>query len=88
MAKFSHYCYGSLYYRVDISGTTYQFPIDTVERGPSETHDEMGLSFIDTETLLLSSDLGTTSFGAEIRGSELIRWIQMAVANGSLIKVG
>jgi hypothetical protein len=36
----------------------------------------------------LSSDLGTTAFGAEIKASELIRWIGKALEKGELIKVG
>jgi hypothetical protein len=36
----------------------------------------------------LSEDLGTTSYGAEIKVSELIRWIGKALEKGELIKVG
>jgi hypothetical protein len=36
----------------------------------------------------LSEDLGITPFGAEVKGSELIRWIQKAMKNEQLIKVG
>lgn len=36
----------------------------------------------------LSEDLGTTAFGAEIKASELIRWIGKALEKGELIKVG
>ena len=36
----------------------------------------------------LSSDLGTTVFGAEIKASELIRWIGKALEKRELIKVG
>jgi len=36
----------------------------------------------------LSSDLGSTPFGAEVKGSELIRWIQKAIDAGEFIKVG
>lgn len=36
----------------------------------------------------LSEDLGTTSFGAEIKASELNRWIAKAFEKGELIKVG
>ncbi len=35
----------------------------------------------------LSSDLGTTSFYAEIKGSELSRWITKAIDKGEFIKV-
>jgi hypothetical protein len=36
----------------------------------------------------LSEDLGTTAFNAEIKASELIRWIGKALEKGELIKVG
>ena len=36
----------------------------------------------------LSSDLGTTSFYNEMKGSELSRWIQKAIKNEEFIKVG
>jgi hypothetical protein len=35
----------------------------------------------------LSSDLGTTTFSAEMRGSELNRWIAKAIKSGEFIKV-
>lgn len=38
--------------------------------------------------LSLSEDLGITSFDAEIKGSELSRWIQKAIKNEQFIKVG
>ena len=33
----------------------------------------------DVETVVLSSDLGSTIFNPEIRGSELFRWIKKAI---------
>jgi hypothetical protein len=36
---------------------------------------------------VLSSDLGTTTFSAEMRGSELNRWIAKAIKSGEFIKV-
>ena len=36
----------------------------------------------------LSEDLGTTSFGAEIKGSELSRWIGKAIDKDQFTKVG
>jgi hypothetical protein len=37
---------------------------------------------------ILSEDLGITPFYADIRGSELIRWIQKAIKNEQFIKIG
>lgn len=76
MARFSHYMGGNLYYHVDLVDGTYQFPIATIE---SANDGEFGVQ--------LSSDLGTTSFYAEIRGSELSRWISKAIKNEAFIKL-
>jgi hypothetical protein len=81
MANFSHYCAGNLYYTVMIEDSKYQFPLETVE------YEEYGSTFTQGN-MSLSSDLGTTSFGTEIKASELIRWIGKALEKGELIKVG
>jgi hypothetical protein len=88
MAQFSHYCHGKLYYKIVVMEELYQFPISTVEEGPTFNDDESGLSMYEIETVVLSSDLGTTEFGAEIKGSELNRWIAKAIDKGEFIKVG
>ena len=88
MAYFSHYCAGNLYYNIVVMEELYQFPISTVEEGPTFNDDESGLSMYEIETVVLSSDLGTTNFNAEIRGSELARWITKAIKNETFIKLG
>jgi len=87
MAKFSHYLKGNLYYTVELVSGTYQFPIPTVEEGPTFNDDESGLSMYETETVVLSADLGTTSFYNEMRGSELNRWVLKAIDSEEFIKV-
>jgi len=77
-AIFSHYCSGSIYYTVEISGDIFQFPIETVEY--YEVADGQG-------ELGLSSDLGTTSFYKEMKGSELNRWIGKAIDNNEFNKI-
>ena len=77
MAGFSHYMGGNLYYQVELADGVYQFPIATIE---SANDGEFGIQ--------LSSDLGTTTFPAEIRGSELARWISKAIKNETFIKLG
>lgn len=82
MAGFSHYKAGKLFYNVELSDGVYQFPIVTVERiqfGIEETAYR--------DSYHLSSDLGETSFNAEIRGSELARWIQKAIKNDEFKKL-
>lgn len=102
MAKFSHYQSGNLFYTVDIAEGKYQFPIPVVET-KSETilvaetqKDENGDDKLVAVpkiflSLSLSEDLGITPFEAEVRGSELIRWIQKAMnkfEGSEFIKVG
>ena len=100
MAKFSHYQSGDLFYTVELADGKYQFPIAVVEDGPVSVREETpvdeegneiltrtGMTVV-THTKVLSEDLGITPFGAEVRGSELIRWIQKAIKNESFIKVG
>lgn len=77
VAKLSHYVSGNLYYTVKLESGVYQFPIATVE----ENVDDFYKSF------KLSSDLGTTTFSAEMRGSELNRWIAKAIKSSEFIKV-
>jgi hypothetical protein len=84
LAKFSHYVNGNLYYKVDVMDGTYQFPIKTVQK--SYVMDTRQVEKI--PTLVLAEDLGTTTFDAEIKGSELIRWIEKAIDNEDFIKVG
>lgn len=94
MAKFSHYQSGDLYYTVEIASGKYQFPISVVET-KSETiivleKDASGIieSPKLVSTLILSEDLGITPFDAEVRGSELIRWVQKSIKNEQFIKIG
>lgn len=79
MANFSHYCAGNLYYNIVVMEELYQFPIETLD-----VHTSIGIPM----AIRLSEDLGTTNFNAEIRGSELARWIAKAIKNETFIKVG
>lgn len=79
MAKFSHYVSGNLYYNVELADGIYQFPISTIETYFGD---------FDIEMMCLSSDLGTTVFNAEVKGSELNRWISKAIDKGEFTKVG
>jgi hypothetical protein len=97
MAKLSHYVSGNLYYTVELSDGVYQFPIATVEESLTEEvefDDSLGTLSINgtkqlayVKTIQLSSDLGTTTFESEMKGSDLNRWIGKAVTKGEFIKV-
>ena len=79
MAKFSHYVSGNLYYKVELNDGIYQFPISTIE--------EREQIFDSVPGIQLSSDLGTTTFEAEMKGSDLNRWISKAIDNNEFIKL-
>ena len=80
MASFSHYVGGNLYYNIIVLGELYQFPIATVE--------EREVIFDSVPSIKLSEDLGTTEFGALIKGSELNRWISKAIDKDEFTKIG
>ncbi len=85
MAKFSHYISGNLYYTVELVDGIFQFIIPTIEVDyiePLEDGED------EREIIKLSEDLGSTSFEKEMRGSELIRWIQKSISSNDFIKVG
>ena len=89
MAKFSHYSYGNLYYTVELEEGKYQFPIEVVEKTTEYFLPENpGEDEVEFDHILLSSDLGTTSFYTEIIGSELGRWIVKAIDKEEFIKIG
>jgi hypothetical protein len=94
MANFSHYVSGNLYYTVMIGDDKYQFPIETITAitKKESIFPEGGRGWVEidvkTDKYSLSEDLGTTAFNAEIKASELIRWIGKALEKGELIKVG
>jgi hypothetical protein len=90
IAKLSHYVSGNLYYTLELADGVYQFPIATVETSLEYIHPENQGVYDDEptiETLQLSSDLGTTTFESEMKGSDLNRWIAKAVSNGEFTKI-
>ena len=90
MAKFSHYVSGNLYYTVELSDGTYLFPIATVEDIIEVKSMDMGDYYVGKSVktgVQLSSDLGTTNFDYEIKGSNLNRWISKAIDNDEFIKI-
>jgi hypothetical protein len=92
MANFSHYTSGNMYYTVELADGVFQFIIPTIEPkritigNEEEVHGADNLEVL--ETIKLSEDLGSTSFFKEMKGSELIRWIQKSINSNDFIKVG
>lgn len=71
-AHFSHYVSGNLYYVITLEDGLYQFPIPTVENLYEDWDKPLTNGMIiPTKKVVgvkLSSDLGTTTFDAEIKG--------------------
>jgi hypothetical protein len=87
MAKFSHYVSGNIYYTVELEDGIYQFPISTVDEKTEYFPSEDGGDELEFEYTQLSEDLGTTPFYAEMKGSDLNRWIAMAIKADEFVKV-
>jgi hypothetical protein len=83
MAKLSHYVSGNLYYTVELSDGTYQFPIETVDKLIAEGLTTNGI----IDLYILSEDLGTTTFEFEMKGSDLNRWISKAIDKDEFVKI-
>ncbi len=66
----------------EVGGVT-DFDKKIYDKKASEGNGEL----IEIQFTRLSSDLGTTTFSAEMRGSELNRWIAKAIKSGEFIKV-
>lgn len=76
IAKFSFYTTGNLYYTIQLESGIYQFPISVIENKGDLR-----------ENIILSTDLGNTSFYVEIKASELNRWIGKAIDKEEFIKI-
>lgn len=95
IARFSHYVSGALYYTFELESGIFQFPIHTVtqERNPLHEHwDALGATYDpgkpeDGVIHKLSEDLGITPFCAEIKASELNRWIAKAIEKNEVVKI-
>jgi hypothetical protein len=93
-AKLRHYISGNLYYVVQLESGLYQFPIETVtmfQYNEDSHFDAIGATYDQGDSTYaynLSSDLGTTAFNAEMKASELNRWIDKAIHKNEFIKIG
>lgn len=85
-AKFYHYSSGKLYYEFDALDGTFIFPIEVTEKVTKTI--ECKEVFVEVHNVTqLSSDLGSTNFGTEIKASDLNRWILKAFMSDELIKI-
>jgi len=87
VAKLSHYAEGELFYDVELSNGTYRFPISTTENEIEYTVADDGGDELEFEYIKLSEDLGATPFYPEMKGSDLNRWIAMAIKADKFMKI-
>jgi hypothetical protein len=99
MARLSHVIEGNMYYNVQTEDGLYQFPIKgfVKESGPlfkmvTDKNTTMGLSVnyksVDKNLYSVSDDIGTTTFNAEVKAMEVMRWIRKAIENNEIFKIG
>lgn len=86
MATFSHYSFGKLFYTFDALDTTFMFPIKTTEN-VTRTFNVENVEVVVENALQLSSDLGETNFGYQIKASDLNRWIAKAIESDELVNM-
>jgi hypothetical protein len=99
MAKLSHVIEGNMYYNVQTEDGLYQFPICgfVKESAPlfkmvtdKNASDGLVVNYksVDRGLYSVSDDIGTTTFNAEIKAIELMRWIRKAIENNEIFKIG
>jgi len=85
-AKLSHFDKPNLYYTVELSTGTYQFPIaTTVKKTLTLMDGDEVISMFDIDKA--APDLAGANFGLEVKASDLNRWIERAIKNDDFIKI-
>jgi hypothetical protein len=99
MAKLSHVIEGNMYYNVQTEDGLYQFPIAGFEKESHQTFTmktvtlpsgDIKVEYVPIKGYVhrVSDDIGTTTFNAEIKAIELMRWIRKAIENNEIFKIG
>jgi len=97
-AKLAEVVNGTMYYIVQLEDGLYRFPIETVDPvnktlykldAKTQTSPSIALTYTKVEEhyYTLSADLGTTTFSAEMKASDLNRWISKSIDKGEFIKI-
>lgn len=87
IAKFSHIEDGKAFYHVEYQGALHQFPLDLEESKTITINmgDEEIASF---DIKVPAADMKGATFGTEVKGSDLNRWIARAIKTGNFMKIG
>jgi len=87
MANFSRYENGVLYYTIQLEDGLYEVPLHLEEEVTLSTtaNEEMVSEFT---IKMPTADMKGASFGPEVKGSDLNRWIAKAMKTGEFKKIG
>jgi hypothetical protein len=99
IAKLSHVIEGNMYYNVQTEDGLYQFPIKGFVKESSQMFSmktvtlpsgSLVVEYVPIEGYVyrVSDDIGTTTFNAEIKAMEVMRWIRKAIENNEIFKIG
>jgi hypothetical protein len=98
MAKLSHVVAGVLYYTVQTEDGVYQFPVKAfnMESGAffklnanTQASPEVTMQYVPVEKQMftMADDVGPTTFVAEVKAMELMRWIRKSIESGELGRI-
>lgn len=99
IAKLSHVIEGNMYYTIQTEDGLYQFPIKGFVKEKTQMftmntvilpNGDVKVDYvpIDGYVFKVSEDIGTTTFNAEIKAMEVMRWIRKAIENNEIFKIG
>jgi len=99
VARLSHVIEGNMYYNIQTEDGLYQFPIKGFARETSQMftmktvampNGEIKVEYVPVKGYIhrVSDDIGTTTFNAEIKAMEVMRWIRKAIENDEIFKIG
>lgn len=98
MAKLSHVVAGVMFYTVQTEDGLYQFPVKAFEmehgayfklNASTQTSPEVTMQYVPVNKQLftMADDIGLTTFVAEVKAMELMRWIRKSIESGELGRI-
>ena len=99
MARLSHVIEGNMYYNVQTEDGLYQFPIKGFVKEKNQLFNmttvtlpsgELKVEYVPVNGSLyrVSEDIGTTTFNAEVKAMEVMRWIRKSIEDNEIFKIG
>jgi hypothetical protein len=99
IAKLSHTIEGNMYYNIKTEDGLYQFSIPGFVKEKTQMFHiktvttpsgEVKMEYVPAKGYFytVSDDVGTTTFNAEIKAIELMRWVRKAIENNEIFKIG